>query len=119
MRLVVSFGYQKTMTALMIHQTQGGSRFELIVSSDNNVNGYDSYTSTWIRNRKKEVRSIKDEEDDWPFPKPDSLQFACNLFASVMEENDACDGENANSDPLWPEIVIPCFTEHKIDGQIY
>ena len=47
------------------------------------------------------------------------MQFACNLFASVMEDNDACDGENANGDSLWPEIVIPCFTEHKIEGQIY
>jgi hypothetical protein len=36
-----------------------------------------------------------------------------------MEDNDACDGEDGNGDPLWPEIVIPCFTEHKIEGQIY
>jgi hypothetical protein len=97
----------------------GGSRFELVISSVNNVNGYDTYTNTWIRNTRKKVGSIKDEEDDWPFPKPDSMQFACNLFASVMEDNDACNGENANGDPLWPEIVIPCFMGHKIEGQIY
>jgi hypothetical protein len=96
----------------------GGSRFELVVSSENNVDAYDSYTSTWIRNRKK-IGSVEDEEDAWPFPPRDSLQFACNLFANVMEDNDACNGENANGDPLWPEIVIPCFTEHKIEGQIY
>jgi hypothetical protein len=96
----------------------GGSHFELIVSSQKNVNSYDYYTTTWLSNRKK-VGSLSDEEDDRSFPKPDSLQFACNLFASVMEANDACDGENSNGDPLWPEIVIPCFTEHKIGGQMY
>jgi hypothetical protein len=32
-----------------------------------------------------------------------------------MEENDARNGENADGDPLWLEIVIPCFTEHKIE----
>ena len=60
-----------------------------------------------------------EDEDDGPFPKADSLQYACNLFANVMQENDACDGENVDGDPLWPEIVIPCFTEHYIEGQIY
>jgi hypothetical protein len=65
--------------------------------------------------------SLKDE-DVGPFPTKAAsfLQYACNLFlANVMEEYDAFDGENADGDLLWPEIVIPCFTENKIEGQIY
>lgn len=97
----------------------GGSHFELVVSSENNVNGYDSFSSSWIRNQ-KQTGSLQDEEDDdWPLPPADSLKFALNLFVDAMENNDACDGENANGDPVWPEFVITCFTEHKIEGQIY
>jgi hypothetical protein len=97
----------------------GGSHLELVISSENNVNGYDSFSSSWIRNRKQIGSEEDEEDDDWPLPPADSLKFACNLFVDVMENNDACDGENANGDPVWPEIVIPCFTEHKIQGQIY
>ena len=59
-------------------------------------------------------------KDDFPFAEDDALRHVCNLFADVMETNEACNGdEDANGCPLWPKFVIPCFTEHKIEGQIY
>jgi hypothetical protein len=96
----------------------GGSHFEIIVSSENQPKAYDSYTSSWISTKKRKG-SVLIDDNDGPFPKAETLQYVCNLFANAMEDDDACEGENADSDPLWPEIVIPCFTEHKIEGQIY
>jgi hypothetical protein len=96
----------------------GGSLFEIVVSSENNPDGYDAYTSTWIR--KKTTKGSVESEDDCPFPESDALRHACHLFADVMEEMEAWNGdENADGDPLWPEFSIPCFTEYKIEGQIY
>ena len=77
----------------------GGSLFELVVSSENNPDGYNAYTSRWIR--KKTKKGSVSSVDDFPFAEADALRHVCNLFADAMESNEACNGdEDANGCPL-------------------